>query len=201
MEGMIMDSERFDCLVQSFGQTRSRRQTLRGMAGVLATGAFVRSVPEAAAARCSNRKPCPECKKCRKHRCKPDATQDGNTCTGVSGTCERGTCCVELQADCTDAKQCCQDGGATSCAPIGNLNQDQCCRPLGGACSTPGAFEECCGVVEGGNLVLCASNNTCGGQGARCSSAATCASGVCCGIGIEAACCAAGQRCVSGQCQ
>ena len=28
-----MDSERFDGLVRSFGQTRSRRQTLRGLAG------------------------------------------------------------------------------------------------------------------------------------------------------------------------
>jgi quinol monooxygenase YgiN len=31
-----MDSERFDGLVRSFGQTRSRRQTLRGLAGVAA---------------------------------------------------------------------------------------------------------------------------------------------------------------------
>jgi quinol monooxygenase YgiN len=36
MEGMIMDSERFDGLVRSFGQTESRRQTLRGLAGVAA---------------------------------------------------------------------------------------------------------------------------------------------------------------------
>jgi quinol monooxygenase YgiN len=38
MEGMIMDPERFDGLVRSFGQTRSRRQTLRGLAGVAAAG-------------------------------------------------------------------------------------------------------------------------------------------------------------------
>ena len=31
-----MDSERFDGLVRTFGQTRSRRQTLRGLAGVAA---------------------------------------------------------------------------------------------------------------------------------------------------------------------
>jgi (4S)-4-hydroxy-5-phosphonooxypentane-2,3-dione isomerase len=36
MEGMIMESERFDGLVRSFGQTRSRRQTVRGLAGVAA---------------------------------------------------------------------------------------------------------------------------------------------------------------------
>jgi quinol monooxygenase YgiN len=33
---MLMDSERFDGLVRSFGQTRSRRQTIRGLAGVAA---------------------------------------------------------------------------------------------------------------------------------------------------------------------
>jgi len=40
MESMIMDSERFDGLVRSFGQARSRRQALRGLAGV-ATGASI----------------------------------------------------------------------------------------------------------------------------------------------------------------
>ena len=30
-----MDSDRFDGLMRSFGQTRSRRQTLRGLAGAL----------------------------------------------------------------------------------------------------------------------------------------------------------------------
>jgi (4S)-4-hydroxy-5-phosphonooxypentane-2,3-dione isomerase len=33
---MIMDSERFDGLVRSFSQSRSRRQTVRGLAGVAA---------------------------------------------------------------------------------------------------------------------------------------------------------------------
>jgi hypothetical protein len=31
-----MDSERFDGLMRTFGQARSRRQTLRGLAGVAA---------------------------------------------------------------------------------------------------------------------------------------------------------------------
>src|SRR5688572_21175663 len=39
MEGMIMDPERFDGLVRSFGQTRSRRQALGGLAGVAAGAA------------------------------------------------------------------------------------------------------------------------------------------------------------------
>ena len=111
--------------------------------------------------------------------------------------------CLALQANCTDAAQCCQDDGALACGPIGNLGQGQCCRPFGGACSTPGEFDECCAVVPtpgSGSLVYCAPNNTCGGPGARCTVAATCASGVCCNNGIDGVCCAAGQQCVGSQC-
>ena len=43
-----MDSERFDGLVRSFGQTRSRRQTLRGLAGVGAFLALLTATPVAA---------------------------------------------------------------------------------------------------------------------------------------------------------
>jgi len=45
MEGMIMDSERFDGLVRSFGQTRSRRQTLRGLVGAGALLALLVAKP------------------------------------------------------------------------------------------------------------------------------------------------------------
>ena len=40
-----MDSERFDGLVRSFGQTRSRRQTLRGLAGAGALLALFAATP------------------------------------------------------------------------------------------------------------------------------------------------------------
>jgi quinol monooxygenase YgiN len=36
MEGMIMDPQRFNDLARNFGQTRSRRQAVRGLAGVAA---------------------------------------------------------------------------------------------------------------------------------------------------------------------
>jgi hypothetical protein len=106
-----------------------------------------------------------------------------------------------LQADCTTAAQCCQDDGELACGPIGNLFQGQCCRPLGGICSTPNEFDECCAVVGGGTgrLVTCAPNNTCGGPGAQCLDLSTCVSGVCCGIGI-AVCCGTGQQCQNQQC-
>jgi hypothetical protein len=41
-----MDSDRFDGLMRSFGQTRSRRQTLRGLAGALV--ALLAATPVAA---------------------------------------------------------------------------------------------------------------------------------------------------------
>jgi hypothetical protein len=134
--------------------------------------------------------------------CTHPALADGATC-GADQICRNGACgaCGALEATCTDAAQCCPD---LECGPIGDLGRDQCCRPLGGSCSTPGQFAECCTVVfEGGGarLVTCAPDNTCGGTGARCTSAATCASGVCCGFGpLSSACCAAGQQCVGGQC-
>ncbi len=141
--------------------------------------------------------------------CCGGACQSGGcvTCNAqnCAGCCDGTTCkpggdcaCPALQDDCTDAGQCTQGcEGAVACGPIGNLGRDQCCRPLGAPCSTPGDFGECCTVVEGGNLVYCGANHTCGGPGAQCSSSSTCASGVCCGFpGMgEEVCCAAGQQC------
>src|ERR671911_171005 len=48
MEGMIMDSERFDGLVRSFGHTRARRQTLHGLARTAALVALLAAKPVAA---------------------------------------------------------------------------------------------------------------------------------------------------------
>ncbi len=195
-----MDSDRFDGFVRIFGQTRTRRQTLRGLAGVLAVGGPALAVPEAAAVRCSASNPCPECYRCRRRRCRKRA--DEYPCSG--GTCQDGTCeaCLALKARCTNAEQCCQDGGTVACAPTGNLGQNQCCRPLGAPCSTPGRFEECCAVVfegGGGDLVFCGANHTCGGPGAQCHSSSGCASGVCCGFDFGV-CCGAGQQCNGFEC-
>src|SRR5215213_5660280 len=51
MEDVIMDSERFDGLVRSFGQTRSRRQALRTLAGVAAGAVALGGAGEVAARR------------------------------------------------------------------------------------------------------------------------------------------------------
>jgi hypothetical protein len=65
-----MDSERFDSLVRSFGQTRSRRQTLRGLTGAVAAGALAVGGREASADLC----------KSTGKACKTD----GQCCSGLS---------------------------------------------------------------------------------------------------------------------
>ena len=236
-----MDSDRFDGYVRIFGQTRSRRQTLRGLAGLAAVGALALGEREADAAERSGGSPCTKGKQCKTGKCVgtpgdktcscskkyPKCTTSGTSCQdgactsqitpcdaqSCAGCCNGTTCkgggacvCPALKANCTGAGQCTPDcEGAVACGPIGNPGQDQCCRPPGGPCSTPGAFDECCAVVfepgVSGSLVYCGPDKTCGGTGAQCSASSTCASGVCCvgiiGFGV---CCAAGQQCQSGQC-
>jgi hypothetical protein len=48
MEGMRMDAERFDGLVRSFDESRSRWQTLRGLAGAGALLSLLATKPVAA---------------------------------------------------------------------------------------------------------------------------------------------------------
>jgi hypothetical protein len=74
-----MDSERFDGLVRTFGQTRSRRQTLRGLAGAGTLLALLaaKTGEEAMAACPQQRQPC---------RTGPNST---TCCTG------RQTCCLK----------------------------------------------------------------------------------------------------------
>ena len=196
-----MQAERFDTLSRLIGARTSRRMAV----GLAATGLLSLAIPEAAAARCSTRKPCPDCRKCRKHRCKPDATQNGATLhrgrhlrerdllPGPAGELHRRRAVLPGRGG---------DGVRADRQP----RPDQCCRPLGGACSTAGSFEECCTVLldgGGGRLVDCAPTNTCGGWGASCIVSSMCASGVCCRGsvgGFEGLCCNAGQFCVNHQC-
>jgi hypothetical protein len=99
-----MDSERFDSLVRTFSQARSRRQTLRGLAGAVAVGALALSGREARADTCKrNGKPCKKNSQC----C-------SNNCVGASGgKANDGTCqpaaCVEYQQTCIPGTDVCCD--------------------------------------------------------------------------------------------
>jgi hypothetical protein len=126
-----MDSERFDRIVRSFGQTRSRRQALRTLAGVAAGAVALGGAAAVDAGRCKNGKFL--CGK-GKNAC-VDRQTDVNNCGSCGWRCESG--------------QVCQNGGCASvstghcenliCPPyieIYNLvcldapHADQCCWSL-----------------------------------------------------------------------
>jgi hypothetical protein len=65
-----MDSARFDGLVRRFGQTRSRRQTLRGLAALAASGVLALSGRGVSAQACkSDGKPCKKNSQCCSGNC------------------------------------------------------------------------------------------------------------------------------------
>ena len=87
-----MDASRFDALSRALGASRSRRAGLRlAAAAAVTAGAVAVAGPEAAAARCSTKQPCPVCQRCRKKKCKRDPAQDGNPCAECMG-CDNGAC-------------------------------------------------------------------------------------------------------------
>jgi hypothetical protein len=112
MEGVIMDSERFDGLVRTFSQIRSRRQTLRGLAGAVAVGALALGAQEVGADTCKGTgKPCKKNRQC----C-------SNNCVGASGgTANDGTCQPQyFQGTCEVGENYCQTGSFENCTPDPN---------------------------------------------------------------------------------
>jgi hypothetical protein len=82
MEGVIMDSERFDHLVRSVGQTRSRRDVLQGLGKGLGAAALATvGLSHLDAAEARRRRRCPT----------PSSTSSYQaTCTNVSQQCTAG---------------------------------------------------------------------------------------------------------------
>jgi len=96
MEGMILDSDRFDGLVRRFSQTGSRRQTLRGLAGV-AAGVLALGVRGTAAgsrlggAVCDKPTQCASGKCLTSGKCSCSASMG---CTKPANRCKHTTCDV-----------------------------------------------------------------------------------------------------------
>jgi hypothetical protein len=156
-----MDADGFDTLARRIGSRTSRRLAI----GLAATGLLSVTVPDAVAARCSAAKPCPECKKCKRHRCRPDAKQ--TSCGGGTGACVKGTCCP-LQRVC--GSTCCPNGKQCSggmCVPA--------CAGFGDSCNVDG---DCCSVscVPVLNTKVC----TCSPPGKVCQSSGDCCGGTPC---------------------
>src|SRR5215213_4684554 len=119
LESMIMDSERFDRLVQSFGQTRSRRQTVRGLAGIAAAGVLLLGGQEADAAKRIGGSPCTKGRQCKTGKCIGEPGQKVCSCSRrkpaclqPDTSCQSGTC----QARCAYGASACETP-TTVCGP------------------------------------------------------------------------------------
>ncbi|HEU5430173.1 MAG TPA: hypothetical protein VFU81_00840 [Thermomicrobiales bacterium] len=150
-----MDRDRFDRLTRLCAARQPRRAAF-GLVAAALGGVLPLTAREAAAAKCSKKKPCPACKLCKKGKCKKQ--KDGSACAG--GVCADGVCaCPEGQKPC-----------GTGCVPTGD-----CCAD--GDCGTN---ERCCsGVcVNIATVAHCGScDNAC--PAATTTSDAACVSGNC----------------------
>ena len=82
-----MDAGRFDALTRRIGSRTTRRIAI----GLGVTGLLAITTSGADALQCSRQKPCPDCKKCKKRRCRRDTTQNGLVVPlGVPGNVRTG---------------------------------------------------------------------------------------------------------------
>jgi hypothetical protein len=140
-----MDAERFDGLVRTFGQTRSRRQTLRGLVGA-AIGALALGGRDVSADECKrNGKACKKNSQC----C------SGNCVGGTGGKANDGTCQQPDGAPCTT--RC--DTTTQDCLANGTC-VTRCAIPAdcGASCVTCTGGVYCRGPVAGS---LCSSLSDC----------------------------------------
>jgi hypothetical protein len=183
-----MDSERFDGLVRSFGQTRSRRQTLRGLAGATAVilGASLGAERTAAKRKgrgrvaAANRKPEPCAHEGEKVR--PGKSGKG-CCQGLAEDAE-GRCQPQLLTECcvrqarvpttrgdvsvVDAVVTCEKPGTcTGLVPAMLSTVFQITSTFGTSCdpAVAGCASGSCCVQPNGDLTGCALDDFTGGCG------------------------------------
>jgi hypothetical protein len=190
-----MDARRFDALARLIGSRTSRRVAV----GLAATGLVAVTGPDVAAARCSKTKPCPECYRCKKHKCKRD---DGVSCTG-GGTCRGGACvCASGQFQCTEVALCCDQERACLADSCGACpaSPDPCSSGPECGFTNPNLTEPhcyCVTSVETGNTT-CTSVFVSPDQDADCTTdegcadllgvAAVCIQAPCVGLGFDKVC-------------
>jgi hypothetical protein len=112
-----MDSDRFDGLVRTFGQTRSRRQMLRGLAGIAAAGVLLLDGREADAGKKRiGGSPCTKGSQCRTGKCVGDPGQNVCSCSRKKPaclqpdtSCQKGLCVGESCPGLTDCGGNCVD--------------------------------------------------------------------------------------------
>jgi len=119
-----MDSERFDGLVRSFGQTRSRRQTLRGLAGAGVFVALLAAKPVAAGKAGKPNKAPKNSGKGQPGNSPPGSGQNGGGGLGAVGPSQDQDCenqCLQASGLC---RVRCQS--AAGCEEACDIEMDQC---------------------------------------------------------------------------
>ena len=182
-----MDSDRFDGFVRIFGQTRSRRQTLRGLAGIAAVGVLLVDRREADAGTRVGGTPCTRGRQCRTGKCIGEPGQKVCSCSRrrpaclqPDTSCQNGTC----QETCAYGASACETP-TTVCGPeiVTCGGNDNCwAMPTTSGCcacsSAPGRSHRTCG--SGADCVSAARcdplGNCFGDRGLSCSSDNDCAS-------------------------
>ena len=170
-----MDSERFDVLVRAFGQTRSRRQTLRGLAGVGALLALFAATPgeEATAGerpheRLQDRTPQRNRQQRNKNKNNQNNQNNQNTSQSTQGACnakkcQQGCCAGRTCAAGTSWAQCGTGGAACQACANGQVcatpnNQCASCstQPGVSVCEVDQNFDlHVCGATAAGGSCHC----------------------------------------------
>jgi hypothetical protein len=163
-----MDSARFDGLVRSLSQARSRRQTLHGLAGIAASGAVALSGRAVSAQACkSDGKACKKNGQCCSGNC-AGGTGTGST-SKSDGSCQPA--CQDNGSACTQASECCSNncfnsvcadfvtscGSSTCGSDTRGCAGDTCCGPPAFFSCIGSDVSQCCGPpathCEGGRCV------------------------------------------------
>lgn len=164
-----MDEARFDDMVRTLGEWRTRRGALRALAAAMAALA-VRDAGEAAAKRCKSHADCPDCNRCnpRTKRCARGCPK-GKQCCG--GECVDPKECCTVSADCGPCERC----EIGRCRPNPAKNGQKCKGCLecaNGACGVP-------------NDDFCPDDHKC-----------VAGSGGCCRRCLDGKCCPPGSACI-----
>ena len=185
---MVMDAGRFDGLVRSFGRVRSRRQTLRGLAGGLVAGVFALGEREADAAKRIGGTPCTKGKQCKTGKCVGTSGAKTCSCTSKFPTCAVDSVCWSATCN-VETKRC-------EAAPDPTKDGDSCANGhcQNGTCICDAGFQIC------GTSTTCQTNvrtdpNNCGDCGTECDRGLSCCGGSCIDLNSRTNCGACGHRC------
>lgn len=127
-----MHGNSFDRLARAASSRAHRRAALGAVAASGLGGLFGMAAIDEAAAKCSQKKPCGLCRRCKKKKCK---RQPDDAACGTGGVCQSGACvCPDQRQPCAEGL-CCAMGQACfggECEACGASGIDPCSPPVCG---------------------------------------------------------------------